>query len=138
MIFLSSKNIFCTTRNTGPKSNVTCCTSHNLNDTTALMGFRCISKFVNSFHSCIYSCIKSYSILCTGYIKVNGSRYSYRVYSLFRKSARSVERTVTTDNYYTVNTMLTADFCCLLLIFFLFKFKTSSSIKDCSSCLNDV
>ena len=44
------------------------------------------------------------------------------------KLARTIERTVTTDYYDTINTMLTTDLSTFFLVFFMLELKTAGCI----------
>ena len=65
IILFRDQNIFCTVGNTAPQCNVSCITSHNLNDAAALMGCGSITYFINGLHGCINCRIKSDSVFCT-------------------------------------------------------------------------
>ena len=132
------KNILCTIRNTTPKCNIACITSHNLDNTASFMWCRSISYLVYSLHSCIDCCIESDSIICTCNIKVNSSRKSNRVNTCICKLLCASERTITTDNYHAINTMLLTYLCCLLLSFFCHELQTPGCIKNCTTSLYDI
>ena len=115
IIFFRNQNVLCAIGNTAPHCKVACVTSHNLDDTASLMRGRSITHLVNSFHSCIYSCIKANCVFGTCNIQVNGSRYADCVDSKICKFLSSCKRTVSTDNNKTIDSMLSADLSAALL-----------------------
>ena len=111
------QNTLSSVGDTAPESKVTCVTSHNLYDTAALMGGGSITHLIDRFHSCVYCCVKSDCVICTCDIQIDRSRDSDCIYSKVRKFLCSCERTVTTDNYQTVDAVFFTDRSRLLLSF---------------------
>ena len=136
--FLRKENTFSSICNTAPQSQVSCITSHNFNNRTSAVWSRSITDFINCLHSCIYRCVKSDRILCTINIKIDGSRNSNRIHSKICKFLRSTERSVSSNYYQTVNSILFTDSCCFLLTFFCNHLFTTGRLKNCTSTLNNV
>ena len=133
IIFLRDQDILCTIGNTTPHSKVSCVTSHNFNNTASFMRCGSITNLINSLHCCVYSCIKSDRILGTCNIQVDCSRNTDRIDSKVCELLCTCKRTVTTDNYQSVDSMFFADFSTTLLTFRCTEFCTSCCIKDCSA-----
>ena len=136
VIFLRNQNVLSTVGNTAPQSNISCTTSHNLDDTASLMRSGSITYFINCFHCCVYSCIKSDGIFCTCNVKVDCSRKTDCIDSEIRKLLSTCEGSVTTDDNKSVNSMFSADLCSTFLAFFCTEFCTTCCIKDCTSTLD--
>src|SRR5699024_7593248 len=123
---------------TAPQSDISCVSSHNLDDTYTFVRSRSIADFINSFHSCIYGGIKTDGILCTCNIQVNGTRYAYSVYPQICQFLSTGERTVTADYHKAVDTMFFTDFSGSSLAFFCTHFCTAGSIQDSSALLDSI
>ena len=136
IIFLRNQNILCTIGNTTPQSKVSGTTSHNLDDTASLMRSRSITYFIDCFHCRIYSCIKSDRVFCTCDIKVNCSRKTNCVDTKICKLLSTCERSVTTDNNKSVDTMFPTDLCTTLLSFFCTELCATCCVKDCTTTLD--
>ena len=70
---------------------------------------------IDRFHRRIYSSIKSDRVICAGNIKIDRSRNADRIYAEVRKFLSSGKRTVSSDNYKSVDTVflqIAAAFCC--------------------------
>ena len=102
------------------------------------MRSRCITNFVNGLHGCIAGCIKSDGIFCTGNIQIDGSRDTYCIDAIFRQLLGSTERTVSSDYYHTINSVFTADICCLFLSFRCTHFLTAGCEKDRTTSLYNI
>ena len=109
IILFRDQNIFCTVGNTAPQCNVSCITSHNLNDAAALMGCGCIAHAVDCIHGRIHCGVKADGVFCTCNIKVNGSRYTNCIYAKSCQLLCACKGTVSTDDYQTINSMFLAD-----------------------------
>ena len=96
----------------------------------------CISDFIDCFHCRIYSCIKTDGIICTGNIKIDGSRNTYCVYPKVRKLLRSCERTVSADNNQTIDTIFLTDSGSFLLSFLCTHGLAACRLKNRTSTLN--
>ena len=118
IIFLRNQNILCTVGNTAPKCNVSRISSHNFNNTAALMRSRSISYLINCLHGSIDCSIKTNGILGTRNIQVNGSRHTNGVNAESCKFLGTCIGTVTANNNQSINTMFSADFRTFLLSFF--------------------
>ena len=118
IVFFWKQDIFCTVGDTTPQSQVTCISSHNFDNAATLMRSRRITYFVDCFHSSIHSGIKTDGIFCTCDVQVDGSRNTNCVDSQICQFLSTCKRTVTTDNYQTVNAVFSADICCFFLSFF--------------------
>ena len=88
VVALRKENILRAVGNTTPESDISGISSHNLDDTAALVGGGSITDFIDGFHRCVYSGIETDRIIGTGDIKVNGSRKTDRVDSESRKAFR--------------------------------------------------
>ena len=132
---LRYKNLFCTVCNTTPECNITGWTSHYLNYTAALMWIWCLTKSVDSFHSCIYCRVKSDSIICICNVKVYSSRKTDNINTIFWKVLSSCKWSVTTDNDKCLYTKFLTDCCCLFLSLFLSELSTSRCKKECTTML---
>ena len=117
IVFLRKKNILCAVCDTAPKSDISGITSHNLDDRASLMGSGSISYFINGFHCSVYRGIKTDGIFCAGDIQVDGSRYTYGVNSKSCQFLRSCKRSVSADNYQSVDAVFSADICSTFLAF---------------------
>ena len=117
MIFLCGQNVLCTTGNTGPQCNVSCGTSHYLDDTATLMRFRRVAQAIDRLHRCVDRCIESNRIFRTSNIKIDRSRNTDRVDALLRKSACTIKGTISTNNNNSVNAVFAADLSTFHLIF---------------------
>ena len=73
------------------------------------MGSGSISYFINGFHCSVYRGIKTDGIFCAGDIQVDGSRYTYGVNSKSCQFLRSCKRSVSADNYQSVDAVFSAD-----------------------------
>ena len=138
VIFLRDQNVLCTVGDTAPQSKVSCATSHNFDDTASLMRSRSITYFIDCFHCCIYSSIKSDGIFCTSDIQVDCSRKTDCIDTKVCKFLSTCERTVTTDYNQSVDSMFSADFCTTFLSFLCTEFCTTCCIKNCTTTLNCV
>ena len=131
-------NIFRTITDTTPQCDMAGSTSHYFNDTASLVGCGCITYFVDCFHRRVAGGVKTDRIFCTRDVKIDCSRNTDRVDSVGRKFLRSAERTVSSNNYDTINAMFTADICCLFLAFRCYHLRATGSVKDGSSFLYNI
>ena len=132
IIKLRKQDIFCAVGDTTP-CNVACASSHNLYNTTTFMGCGCITYFINGFHRCIHCCIKTNCILCTGDIKVNRSWNTNCINAKCCKFSCTLERTISTNDNNTINTMFTANLSAFLLSFLRTEFRTARCIQKCTA-----
>ena len=138
IVFFRKQDILCTIGNTAPQGQVSGISSHNFDNTYTLMRSGSITNLVNSFHCCIYSCIKSDCIFCTGNIQVNGSRHTYGINSQICQFLSTCKGTVTADNNKSVNPVLSANLCCSFLTFFCTHFCTAGCIENGTALLNGI
>ena len=138
IIFLRKQDIFCTVCNTAVQSDVACTTSHNFDDTASFMRCGCITYFIDCFHCCIDRCIKSDRILGACNVQVDRSRDTDRVDTQSSQFLCTCEGSVTTDDYQSVNTMLSADFCTSCLSFRCTELCTSCCIQYSTATGNDI
>ena len=138
IVFFWKQDIFCTVGDTTPQSQVTCISSHNFDNAATLMRSRSITYFVDCFHSSIHSGIKTDGIFCTCDVQVDGSRNTNCVDSQICQLLSTCKRTVTTDNYQTVNAVFSADICCFFLSFFCSHLCTTCCIQDRTTATDDI
>ena len=133
VVFLRDQNVLCTVCDTAPHSKVSCITSHNLDDTASLMRSRSITNFVDCFHSCVNCCIESDCILCTSDIQVNCTRNTDSVDTKISQLLCTCKRTVSTDNYQSIDSMFLTDLSTSLLSFRCTELCTSCCVKNCTA-----
>ena len=138
MIFLCGQNVLCTTGNTGPQCNVSCGTSHYLDDTATLMRFRRVAQAIDRLHRCVDRCIESNRIFRTSNIKIDRSRNTDRVDALLRKSACTIKGTISTNNNYTFDSIFFKVLNTFKLTFKLGKLGIASRLKESTTTAEDV
>ena len=138
VLFLWHENLLCSIGDTTPQCKISCITSHNLDHTASFMRCRCITNLIDCFHCCINSCIKSDRVVCTCDIKVDCSWNTNCIYTKVCQFLSSCERTVSTDYYQSVDSVLLTDRSCLLLTFFCTHCLTTSCLENCTTTLNDI
>src|SRR5699024_9593464 len=138
VIFFRKENIFCAICDTAPQSNISSVSSHNFDNTYTLMRGRCITNFINRFHSCVYSSVKTNGVLCTCNVQVNGSRNTYCIYAQIRQFLRTCKRTISTDHHKAVDTMFFTDLSGSSLSLFCSHLCAAGSIQNCSALLDSI
>ncbi len=81
------------------------------------MGSRSITDLINRFHGCINSGVKANGIIGTCNIQVDGSGKTDGIDSQCSKLLCTLERTISTDNYDCIDSMLLTDLRTFLLSF---------------------
>ena len=127
IIFLRKQNILRTVGDAAPQSDIARISSHNLDDTAALMRGRSIPHLIDCLHGRVDCRIKSNGILCTGNIQINGSRQPNGINAMSGQGLRAAVRTVAADDHQTVYAMLMADIRSFLLAFLRAEFVTPGS-----------
>ena len=130
------KDTFCSIGNTAPQSKISRVTPHNFDDAASFMRRRSITYFIDRFHRRIYSSIKSDRVICAGNIKIDRSRNADRIYAEVRKFLSSGKRTVSSDNYKSVDTVFFTDCSRFLLSFFRTHRFTTRRLKERTSALD--
>ena len=102
----------------------------------SFMRRRSITYFIDRFHRRIYSSIKSDRVICAGNIKIDRSRNADRIYAEVRKFLSSGKRTVSSDNYKSVDTVFFTDCSRFLLSFFRTHRFTTRCLKERTSALD--
>ena len=92
------------------------------------MRCRSITNLINRFHGCINSGVKTNGIISTCNIQINGSRKTNGIDSQCSKLLCTLERTISTDNYNCINSMLLTDLRTFLLSFRCGKLHTTGSL----------
>ena len=136
VIFLRKENVLSTVGDAAPQSDIACGTSHNLDDGASLMRGGCITDFVNSFHSCVNSCIETDCIFCAGNIKVDCARNTDYVDAFIGKLLSAAIGTVAADNYEAFDTHLVAYFDSSRDAFRCTHLFAASCSKDCAALLD--
>ena len=138
VIFLRDQDVLRSIGDTAPHSKISCITSHNFDNTASFVRCGSITNFIDCLHCCIYCCIKSDCILCAGNVQVNCSRNTDCIDSKICQLLCTCKRTVSTDNYQSVDSMFLADFCTTLLSFRCTEFCTSCCIKNCTTAFDRI
>ena len=138
VVALRKENILRAVGNTAPESDISGISSHNLDDTAALVGGGSITDFIDGFHRCVYSGIETDRIVGTGDIKVNGSRKTDRVDSESGKLSGTAEGTVSSDHNDTIDTMFLTYLSATLLALLSCELLTAGCVKDRTAAVDRV
>ena len=138
VVALRKENILRTVCNTAPESDISGIPAHNLDDTAALMGGRCITNLIDGLHRCVYSGIETDRIVGTSDIKVDRSRKADRVDSESGKFSGTAEGTVSSNYNDTVDTMFLTYLSAAPLAFLSREFLTAGSVKDRTAAIDRI
>ena len=138
VVTLRKQNVLCAVSDTAPQCDITCITSHNLNNTASLVRSGSITYLIDRLHRGVDCCVKTDSILGTCNIQVNGSRNTDGINTKRSQLACTSERTVSADDYHAVNTVLAADLSSQRLSFRSRKLRTSCGVKNRTTVIDDV
>ena len=130
IVQLRKQDILRSISNTAPQCDISGISSHYLNDTAALMRRGGITHLVDRFHRRIHRCVKADRIIGAGNIQINCTRDTDRIDSACSQLLRTCIRTIATDDDQTINAMLPADLCRLVLPFLCAECRATGCVQN--------
>ncbi len=125
IIIFRKQDIFSAIGNAAPQRDISGIPSHNLDNAAAFVGRRGIPDLIDRRHGSIHRRVKSYGIIRTCNVQIDGSRKSDGIDPLMGKLLRPTVRAVAADHDNAVDPMLPADLRSLLHTFLRLKLRAS-------------